>query len=162
MRAAVVTRFGGPDVFEVSEMPDPTPGPGQVSIDVTHAAVGLVDVYIRQGLYKDRAGLPKPPYVPGLEVAGTIRALGDGVAGFRIGEPVVTLSGTGAEDGYASVSGADAAMTASLEGTGVDPALAVAAVPNAATAYLALTSVAHLQAGERVLVHGAFGGLASA
>jgi NADPH2:quinone reductase len=61
MRAAVVTRFGGPDVFEVSEMPDPIPGPGQVSIDVTHAAVGLVDVFIRQGLYKDREGLPQPP-----------------------------------------------------------------------------------------------------
>jgi NADPH2:quinone reductase len=95
-------------------------------------------------------------------VAGTIRALGEGVEGFRIGEPVVTLSGTGAEGSYASVSVVDAAMTASLEGTGVDPALAAAAVPNAATAYLALTGVAHLQPGERVLVHGALGGLASA
>jgi NADPH2:quinone reductase len=162
MHAAVVTRFGEPGVFELTELPDPVPGPGQVAIDVSHAAVGLVDVYIRQGLYKDRAGLPQPPYVPGLEVAGTIRALGEGVKGFRIGEPVVTLSGTGAEGGYASVSVVDAVMTASLEGTGVDAALAVAAVPNAATAYLALTGVAHLQPGERVLVHGALGGLASA
>jgi NADPH2:quinone reductase len=144
------------------ELPDPVPGPGQVAIDVSHAAVGLVDIYVRQGLYQDRAGLPRPPYVPGLEVAGTIRALGAGVEGFRVGEPVVTLSGTGAEGGYASVSVADAAMTASLEGAGVDPALAAAAVPNAATAYLALTRVAHLQPGERVLVHGALGGLASA
>jgi NADPH2:quinone reductase len=162
MRAAVVTRFGEPGVFELTELPDPVPGLGQVAIDVSHAAVGLVDVYIRQGLYKDRQGLPQPPYVPGLEVAGTIRALGEGVEGFRIGEPVVTLSGTGAEGSYASVSVVDAAMTASLEGTGVDPALAAAAVPNAATAYLALTGVAHLQPGERVLVHGALGGLASA
>jgi NADPH2:quinone reductase len=162
MRAAVVTRFGEPGVFELTELPDPVPGLGQVAIDVSHAAVGLVDVYIRQGLYRDRQGLPQPPYVPGLEVAGTIRALGEGVEGFRIGEPVVTLSGTGAEGSYASVSVVDAAMTASLEGTGVDPALAAAAVPNAATAYLALTGVAHLQPGERVLVHGALGGLASA
>jgi NADPH2:quinone reductase len=162
MHAAVVTRFGEPGVFELTELPDPVPGLGQVAIDVSHAAVGLVDVYIRQGLYKDRQGLPQPPYVPGLEVAGTIRALGEGVEGFRIGEPVVTLSGTGAEGSYASVSVVDAAMTASLDGTGVDPALAAAAVPNAATAYLALTGVAHLQPGERVLVHGALGGLASA
>jgi NADPH2:quinone reductase len=162
MHAAVVTRFGEPGVFELTELPDPVPGLGQVAIDVSHAAVGLVDVYIRQGLYRDRQGLPQPPYVPGLEVAGTIRALGEGVEGFRIGEPVVTLSGTGAEGSYASVSVVDAAMTASLEGTGVDPALAAAAVPNAATAYLALTGVAHLQPGERVLVHGALGGLASA
>jgi len=162
MHAAVVTRFGDPEVLELTELPDPLPGPGQVAIDVSHAAIGLIDVYIRQGLYKDRAGLPQPPYVPGLEVAGTVRALGEGVEGFRIGEPVVTLSGTGPEGGYASVAVVDAAMTASLEGSGVDPALAAAAVPNAATAYLALTGVAHLQPGERVLVHGALGGLASA
>jgi NADPH:quinone reductase len=161
MHAAMVTRFGEPEVFELIELPDPAPGPGQVSIDVSHAAVGLVDVYIRQGLLKGQVGLPQPPYVPGLEVAGTVRALGEGVDGFRVGESVVTLSGTGAEGGYASVAVVDAAMTASLEGTGVDPALAVAALPNAVTAYLALTEVAHLREGERVLVHGALGGLAS-
>jgi NADPH2:quinone reductase len=162
MRAAVVTRFGGPEVLELAELPDPVPGPGQVAIDITYAAVGLVDIYIRQGLYKDRPGLPQPPYVPGVEVAGTIRALGDGVEGFGIAEPVVTLSGTGAEGGYASVTVADAAMTVSLDGTGIGPAAAAAAVPNAATAYAALTEVAHLKPGERVLVNGAMGGLASA
>jgi NADPH2:quinone reductase len=100
--------------------------------------------------------------VPGLEVAGTIRALGDGVEGFQVAEPVVTLSGTGAGGGYALVMVADAALTVSLDGTGIGPAAAVAAVPNAATAYAALTEVAHLKPGERVLVHGALGGLASA
>ncbi|MFG3093086.1 zinc-binding alcohol dehydrogenase family protein [Streptomyces antibioticus] len=162
MHAAVVTTFGSADVFKLTELPDLAPGPGQVAIDVTHAAVGLIDVYLRQGRYKNQKGLPQPPYVPGLEVAGTVRALGEGVEGLRVGEPVVTLSGTGAEGGYASVAVVDAAMTARLEGSGVDPALAVAAVPNAATAYLALTEVAHLKAGEHVLVHGALGGLASA
>jgi NADPH:quinone reductase len=162
MHAAVVTRFGDPEVFELTELPDPVPGPGQVAIDVSHAAVGLIDVYIRQGLYKDRPGLPQPPYVPGLEVAGTIRALGEGVEGLRVGEPVVTLSGTGAENGYASVAVVDAELTAGLDGTGVDPASAVASVPNTATAFLALTGVAHLQPGERVLVLGARGGLAAA
>jgi len=100
--------------------------------------------------------------LPGLEVAATIRALGDGVPGFAIAEPVVTLSGTGADGGYASVMVADAALTVRLDGTGIGPAAAVAAVPNAATAYAALTEVAHLKPGERVLVHGALGGLASA
>jgi NADPH2:quinone reductase len=161
MRAAIVTRFGAPDVIEVSEIPDPSPGPGEVSIDVTHAAAGLVDVFIRQGRYKDREGLPQPPYVPGLEVAGTVRELGDGVDGFTVGEQVVTLSGTGPEGGYAAISVVDSRFAVSLYGSGVDPALAVATVPNAATAYLALTRVAHLQSGETVLVHGALGGLAS-
>lgn len=162
MRAAVVTRFGGPEVFELEELPDPVPGAGQVAIDVAYAAVGLIDLYIRQGVYKDRPGLPQPPYVPGLEVAGTIRAVGEGVEGFQAGEPVVTLSGTGAEGGYASVTVVNAAMTVSLDGTGIDLAAAAAAVPNAATAYAALTDVAHLKPGERVLVNGALGGLASA
>jgi NADPH:quinone reductase len=161
VRAAVVTRFGDPDVFEVSEVADPRPGPGQVSIDVAYAAVGLIDIFIRQGLYEDREGLPQPPYVPGLEVAGTIRELGDGVEGFAVGEAVVTVSGTGAEGGYASISAVDARFVVSLAASGVDPALAVAAVPNATTAYIALTRVAHLQSGESVLVHGALGGLAS-
>jgi NADPH:quinone reductase len=161
MRAAVVTRFGPPDVFEISEMSDPVPGRGEVAIDVMYAAVGLVDIFIRQGLYKDRKGLPQPPYVPGLEVSGSIRELGSGVDGFTVGEPVVTVTGTGAEGGYASISVVDARFVVGLASSGVDPALAVATVPNATTAYLALTRVAHLQEGETVLVHGALGGLAS-
>ena len=160
MKAVTVTRFGDPDVLEVVDLPDPIPGPGQISIEVSHAAVGLVDVYLRRGQFKDQPGLPQPPYIPGLEVAGTVRALGDGVDTFRVGEPVVTLSASG-DGGYASVAVADAQLTASLDGSTVDPALAVSALPNAVTAHLALTRVAHLDKGEAVLVHGALGGLAS-
>jgi NADPH:quinone reductase len=102
--------------------------------------------------------LPQPPYVPGLEVAGTVRELGEGVDGLTVGEPVVTLSGTGAVGGYAEIEAVDARFVVSVGSSGVDPALAVAAVPNAATAYLVLTQIAHFQAGETVLVHGALGG----
>jgi len=59
-------------------------------------------------------GLPQPPYVPGLEVAGTVRELGDGVDGLSVGEPVVTLSGTGAEGGYAEITAVDARFAAGL------------------------------------------------
>ncbi|WP_446041456.1 quinone oxidoreductase family protein [Streptomyces sp. SID1121] len=161
MKAVHVTRFGDPAVLEAVELPDPRPGPGQVAIDVTHAAVGLIDVYFRQGLFKDQEGMPQPPFVPGLEVAGTVRALGDGVTGLAVGERVVTLSATGT-GGYASVLVSDQAFVVSTEGYDIDPALAVAAVPNAAMAHLALTRVAHMSAGESVLVHGALGGFASA
>lgn len=163
MHAAVVTRFGEPEVFEFTEMADPVPGPGQVAIDVSHAATGLIDVFIRQGRYEGQPGTPQPPYVPGLEVAGTVRSLGEGVTGLRVGEPVVTLTGAGGgEGGYASVVVVDAALAVSLDGTGVDPAAAVAALPNAATAYVGLTELARFKDGERLLVHGALGGLASA
>jgi NADPH:quinone reductase len=161
MKAVQATRFGDPSVLAVTDLPDPVPGPGQLAVDVTHAAVGLIDVYFRQGLYKDLPGMPQPPFVPGLEVAGTVRELGAGVTGFTVGEQVVTFgaSGTG---GYASVFISDQALVVSTEGYGIDPALAVAAVPNAAMAYLALANVARLSAGEAVLIHGALGGFAAA
>lgn len=160
MKAVQVTRFGEPDVLALAELPDPTPGPGQVAIDVSHAAVGLVDVYLRQGLYQDREGLPRPPYVPGLEVAGTVRALGAGVTGFALGEQVVALS-SGGTGGYASVYVRDQAFVVSTEGYGIDPALAVAVVPNAIMAHVALTRAITLSEGESVLVHGALGALAA-
>ncbi len=74
MRAVQATAFGDPGVLAVVELPDPTPGPGQIAIDVTHSAVGLVDLFLRQGVYRDRPGMPQPPFVPGLEVARSATA----------------------------------------------------------------------------------------
>lgn len=154
MRAVTISRFGGPDVLTIADVPVPEPEPGQVSIDVTHAAVGLADVLMRRGEFGGN-----PPMVPGLEVAGTVRALGAGVTGLRVGQPVVTLSRPTA-GGYAEISVADAGVTISLDDApDVDPAAAVATLPNATTAVLALTTVAHLRPGERMLVHGALGAL---
>src|ERR1700712_3932735 len=98
----VVSSFGGPEVLTEAELPDPTPGPGQVSIDTSHAAVGLIDVFLRRGDMVDNPGLPQPPFVPGGEVAGTVRELGAGVSGLRVGEQVVTLPQV-TLGGYASV-----------------------------------------------------------
>lgn len=53
MKAVQASQFGAPSVLTVTDLPDPTPGPGQIAIDVTHAAVGLIDVYLRKGLFKD-------------------------------------------------------------------------------------------------------------
>ena len=161
MKAIQVSAFGPPEVLRLTELPDAAPGPGEVAVDVSHAAVGLIDVFIRQGLYRDRPGLPQPPYVPGLEVAGTVRALGQGVAGFQVGEPVVTLSAGRGTGGYAAIFVSDAAYVASMKDVNLDPGLAVAVVPNGATAYLALTQIARIRNGERVLVHVALGGLAA-
>lgn len=161
MRAVYATAFGHPSVLTVGERPDPTPGPGEVTIDVTHSAVGMVDLLFRQGAFADSPGMPQPPFVPGLEVSGTIRQLGEDVTDFRVGEQVVAMSQTGT-GGYASVYVANAAFVISIDGFGIDPAIAVSMIPNAAMAHAALTEVAHLKAGESVLVHGALGGLASA
>jgi NADPH2:quinone reductase len=161
MNAISITAYGGPDVLQLVDAPDPVPGPGEVTITVTHAAVGLIDGLIRRGVFAGNDAVPKPPFVPGLEVAGTIRALGAGVDGLAVGESVATLT-LPAQGGNAEIVVAPATLVVSLEGSGVDPAQAVAGLGNAATAYLALTRAAHLSAGETVLVHGAIGGLASA
>jgi hypothetical protein len=94
-------------------------------------------------------------------VAGTVRGLGEGVVGFGVGEPVVTLSANSGAGGYAAIFVSDAAYVASLKDVNLDPALAVAVAPNGATAYLALTQIARIRDRERVLVHGALGGLAA-
>jgi NADPH:quinone reductase len=155
-----VTAFGGPEVLCEADLPDPRPGPGQISIDTTHAAVGLIDVFLRRGDMANTAGLPQPPFVPGGEVAGTVRELGAGVIGLRVGEPVVTLPQV-TLGGYAGITIAQASTVIPLGDSGVDPVLAVGALPYAVTAYLALTKVAHLRADESLLVHGAAGGLAA-
>jgi NADPH:quinone reductase len=161
MKAVQATRFGEPTVLELVELPDPTPGPGEIAIDVTHAAVGLIDLFFREGRFKDQPAMPQPPFVPGLEVTGTVRALGDAVSGFEIGEKVVSMS-NGGIGGYASIFIAQASLVVSLTNHDINPALAVSVVPNAAMAHVALTCVAHLAEGESVLIHGALGGFAAA
>lgn len=162
MKAVQATMFGAPSVLMVKELPDPIPGPGEISIDVTHSAVGLVDVYLRQGLFKEAPGMAQPPFIPGLEVAGKVRALGAGATGFAVGERVVSMSAGTGTGGYASVYIAKASHVISIESSGIDPALAVAVIPNAAMAHVAMTKIARLREGESVLIHGALGGFAAA
>ncbi len=159
VKAVRVTRYGTPDVLDVAELPVPTPGEGEVAIDVTHAAVGLVDVLIRRGDFAGHDLPMRPPYTPGIEAAGTVRAVGAGVTTLRPGDRVATLSIiTGG--GYAEVMTAPAAAAFRLP-DGVAPARALAALPNATTAVLALTRAVTLPDDARVLVLGATGALAS-
>ena len=95
MRAAVITHPGPPDVLQVQEVPDPRPGVGEVLVDVTATAVNRADLMQRQGHYDPPPGAP--PY-PGLECSGVIARLGEGVAGWAVGDPVCALLAGG---GYA-------------------------------------------------------------
>ncbi len=85
MRAVVITKHGGPGVLQVQERPDPSPGPGEVRIDVAASGINFADVMARIGVYPDA---PKPPCVVGYEVAGTVVGLGDGVEGLEHGQRV--------------------------------------------------------------------------
>ncbi|MER5640716.1 zinc-binding dehydrogenase [Kitasatospora sp. NPDC002227] len=157
MRAIRYTRTGGPEVLElVEDQPLPEPGPGKVAIDVSHAGVHFADVLFRRGQFPIEL-----PVVPGLEVAGTVAALGEGVTGLRVGQPVAAIpTGFG---GFAERVVADANATVPLEGelAGLDPRLAAATAVNAVTAVGTLRSAARLAPGERVLVLGAAGALGS-
>ena len=79
MRAIVIREPGGPDVLEWTEVPDPTPGPGEVLVDVAASAVNRADLLQRAGFYDPPPGTS--PY-PGLECAGRISALGPGTTGW--------------------------------------------------------------------------------
>jgi NADPH:quinone reductase-like Zn-dependent oxidoreductase len=152
MRAVVITKHGGPEVLAVQEQPDPELGAGEVRIEVAAVGINFADVMARMGLYQDA---PPTPSVVGYEVAGTILELGDGVEGLIPGQRVLagTLFG-----GYASQVVVPAGDVVPLpEQLSFEQG---AAVPvNYATAWAGLVGYGVLEAGERVLVHSAGGGV---
>ncbi|KTG08361.1 NADPH:quinone reductase [Haloprofundus marisrubri] len=92
MRAIRVTEFGGTETLEQVDIDEPDPGPGEVRIDVKAAGINFADIMQRRGHYR---GGPEPPYVPGMEAAGTIDAVGEGVDR-EVGDRVVAMTGGGA------------------------------------------------------------------
>jgi NADPH:quinone reductase-like Zn-dependent oxidoreductase len=152
MRAVVITKHGGPGVFEIQERPDPQLGPGEVRIDVAAAGINFADVMARMGLYQDA---PPTPCVVGYEVAGTILELGGGVEGLTAGQRVLAGTQFG---GYASQVVVPASDVVPLpDRLSFEQG---AAVPvNYATAWAGLIGYGVLEAGERVLVHSAGGGV---
>jgi NADPH2:quinone reductase len=139
----------------VGDVPVPEPGPGQVSIDVAYAGVNFKDVMSRRG---DAGYVDGWPFVPGLEVAGTVRDLGAGVDSLVRGERVVAYTGQG---GLAEVALASEALTARLP-VGLEIERAAAAPGALTAAVLLLLGAGRLRAGESVLVHSAGGGVGQA
>ncbi len=153
MRAIQVTRLDGPVAVESADVDEPT-GEGQVVIDVHAAGVTFPDVLLTRGEYQMK---PDPPFVPGSEVAGTVRSAPEG-AGLTPGDRVAALCGIG---GFAEVAaaGPDAVFRLPDAVSFVEGA----ALPvNHLTAELALGRRGRVEAGETVLVHGASGGVGSA
>jgi NADPH:quinone reductase len=156
MRALVMTGPSrGSALTEVRVVREPRPGPGEVSVDVTHAGINFLDVMERRG---DAGYVRAWPHVPGREVAGTVREVGAGVEDLTVGQRVAAFVPGG---GLAEVAVARAALTVPVPDQ-VPLPVAAAAPLMVATALLLLTDAARLGPGESVLVHSASGGVGGA
>jgi NADPH:quinone reductase len=156
VRALVMTGPStGPELTEVVELEPPAPGPGEVAIDVAYAGLNFVDVMARRG---DAGYVSGWPYRPGFEVAGTVRALGEGVGHLFVGQQVAAMTGSG---GFAEVATVSADLAVPVP-TGVSLPVAAGSAVVMATAILLLTDVARFRPGDRVLVHSASGGVGTA
>lgn len=153
-RAWFVDRFGGPERLLLRARPAASPGPGEVLVRTAAIGLNFADLFVRAGVYP---ATPKPPFVPGMEISGTIRAVGEGVAGLSPGRPVAAVPIFG---GHAEEVVVPAARVFPLP-DGVD-LVEAAAVPVAfLTASYALAR-AEVASGERVAVTAAAGGVGTA
>lgn len=155
MKQVWISRTGGPEVLEVREAPDPEPGAGQVRIRVAASGVNFADTMARIGLYPDA---PKIPCVVGYEVAGTVDRVGTGATGFAEGDRVMALIRFG---GYSDVVVAPAVQVVKLPDA-LSYEKAAALPVNYLTAWIMLVVLGNVQAGEKVLVHAAAGGVGQA
>ncbi|MNX36730.1 Quinone oxidoreductase 1 [compost metagenome] len=152
----VVTRYGGPEVLEIVNEPLRNPARNELRIKVSCSGVALADMMRREGLYPNS---PEVPFTPGYEAVGIIDAVGEGVTQFEAGQKAgVFFDGVGAYASYVYCSAEDAIPIP----PGLDDAASVSVILNYVTAYQMLHRISRVQEGDRILVHGASGGVGTA
>ncbi len=152
MKAILCKSWGLPDTLVVEELPDVSPGPGQVAIEVQAAGVNFPDVLIIQNKYQFK---PELPFTPGSELAGIVQAVGEGVTQFKPGDKVLAFVSQGAFAQQIAVP-AQAVMPMP---PGLDFDTAAAVTLTYGTSHHAVVDRAQLKAGETMLVLGAAGGV---
>lgn len=150
MRAIQVTEHGGPEVLKLVDIDPPKPGPTDLLVDLAAAGVNYIDTYHRSGAYPT-----KPPFVIGLEGAGTVREVGADVTEFTVGDRVAWASATGSYAEQVLVPAKEAVRVPN----GIDDQTAAAAPLQGMTAQYLLKSTYPVQAGDTVLIHAAAGGV---
>jgi NADPH:quinone reductase-like Zn-dependent oxidoreductase len=152
-----VSRFGGPEVMELTEQPTiPDPGPDEVRIKVLAAGTGFTDIFIRRGRYPDYKG--PVPFTPGYDIVGVVDKVGPGVAGLHEGQMVADLCVVG---GYTQYAIRPARFLVPVP-DGVDPAEAVCIPLAYLTAFQMLTRYRQLSPGATILAIGASGTVGTA
>lgn len=153
MHAIVVSRNGGPEVLEYTEVPTPKPKPGELLVEVAAAGVNYMDTYQRNGVGSYGKALP---FTPGAEFAGTVAAIGEGANGFAVGDRVASAEGV--SGAYAQFVTVDARRALRVP-AGLDDELAAAVLLQGLTAHYLAVSTWPLRDGETALVHAAAGGV---
>jgi NADPH:quinone reductase-like Zn-dependent oxidoreductase len=156
MKAIRIHQYGGPEVLAQVEMQRPTPGPNEVLIKVHAASVNPFDWKARAGYVKEFFPLTFPVTL-GSDASGTVEEVGPGVARFKRGDELYASLGLGG-GGYAEYAIAKEEIVAEKPGT-LDYVQAAAVPTGGITAWQALFEVAQLRAGQKVLIHGAAGGV---
>jgi NADPH:quinone reductase-like Zn-dependent oxidoreductase len=153
MKAIVIRQFGGPEVLEYADAPEPEIGAGEALVRVAAASINPIDILERAGLTKDFNPI-ELPYVPGWDLSGTVVRVGPGVDGVSVGDRVLAW----ASHTYAELCAVKAGLLAKVP-DGLD-LIEAAAAPLVTTTGAELISIAaRVKAGQRVLVSGAFGGV---
>lgn len=152
MRAVTLPSYGDVDVLTLADVPDPTPGPGEVLVDVVATAVNRADLLQRRGFYEPPPGASR---YPGLECSGRIAALGEGVSGWSVGDEVCALLSGG---GYAEKVAVPAGQLLPVP-RGISLVDAAALPEVACTVWANVFMLAGLRPGEVLLVHGGTSGI---
>jgi NADPH:quinone reductase-like Zn-dependent oxidoreductase len=151
----VVTHYGGPDALQVIEEEYPEPKSGEVRVKVLAAGVSLPDVMAREGIHPET---PRVPFTPGWDLVGVVDRLGEGVIGIEPGQIVAAMPISGAYAEFVCLPQTELVPVP----TGLDSAEAVSLILNYITAYQMMHRSAKVRSGQRVLIHGASGGVGSA
>src|SRR5512141_676070 len=151
----MVTHYGGPDALQVLEEECPEPKKGEVRVRVRAAGVSLPDIMAREGVHPET---PRLPFTPGWDLVGVVDRLGAGVAGIEPGQIVAAMPIHGAYAEFVCLPQRELVPAPS----GLDAAEAVSLVLNYITAYQMLHRSAKVKPGQRVLIHGAAGGVGTA
>jgi NADPH2:quinone reductase len=151
----IVTHYGGPDALQVIEEERPEPRRGEVRVKVLAAGVALPDIMAREGVHPET---PPVPFTPGWDLVGTLDRIGEGVAGIEPGQTVTSMPISGAYTEFICLPQRELVPVPS----GLEAAEAVSLVLNYITAYQMMHRSAKVKSGQRVLIHGASGGVGTA
>ena len=152
MKAVVVKRFGGPDVLSYEDVEMPKAGRGEVLIKVLATSVNFADIKARVGEYH---GVKSSTFIPGLDCAGVIEQVGEGVTSLKVGQRVIAFPKNGS---YAEYVVANERLTYPIPDE-LSTEVAAASLTVGVTAYNVLKKMARLSEGESVLIHAAAGGV---